>query len=253
MTIEEYTKLTGMTVASNDMDRLEAIIRRCEARLGSLLGYSLSGQKEWTELGKMQFSGYVPFPSLPVDAETKRNLLPADPVTGVTYLFNYDELDKHIRISPFKSVHRAKIVLPIDEDQFITIYELDDVTPYLNDAGLVVAINRKSDWFKWTWYARISRVYRLSLMIAIEGEPMELSCDRSYDDLRYLLADMVAYYSDPNYSLLGNISSESIDSHSYTRRSTGATPDLAAPQGQASAKKIIEKYAGPSAFRKMVR
>ena len=253
MTIEKYEKLTGIDVAPQDETRLKAIIRRCEARLSALLGYSLSGQKEWTEIGKMQFSGYVPFPSLPVDDETKRNLLPADPTAGTTYLFNYDELDKHIRISPFKSVTRAKIVLPIDEDEFITIYELDDVTPYLNDAGLVVAINKKSNWFKWTWYARAVRVYNTSLMIAIEGEPFELGCDPEYDDLSYLLADMVSYYSDPNYSLLGNISSEKIDSHSYSRRSTGTTPDDAAPQGQREARRIIAKYAGPSAFRKLVQ
>lgn len=253
MTIEEYEKLTGVEVASESESRVKAVIRRSEARLSTLLGYSLSGQKEWTELGKMQFSGCVPFPSLPVDDDLKKNLLPADLSSGTTYLFNFDELDKHIRISPFKSVHRVKIVLPVDEDEFITLYELKDATPYLNSAGLVVGITRKNNWFKWTWYASATKVYRSSLMIAVEGEPFEMDCGSEYDDLKYLLADMVTYYSDPSYSLLGTITSEKIDSHSYTRASTGKTADSAAPEGQEVAKRIIAKYAGPNAFGKKIR
>lgn len=253
MTIAEYQTLTGVTVSETDTPRMKAAIRRSEVKLEALLGYSLTKQKTWTELGKMQFNGLVPFPSLPVSDQVVDNLLSADEATGDLQLFNFDELDTHIRINPAKEVYRAKIVLPVNEDEFITIYDLENATPYLNNAGLVTAITRYYAWYTWAWYSTLSLVDRSGLMLAIDAEYVNV-CDASrYPDLAYLLADMVTYYSDPNYSLMGNIRSESIDSHSYSRASTGKTPDEAAPEGQGTSRLIIEKYAGPGAFRKLVR
>lgn len=253
MTIQEYENLTGITVAADDVSRVEAIIRRSEVRLGSLLGYSLSKPKYWTELGKMTYDGLVPFPSLPVSDEVKAGLRPADTPIGKIQLFNLDELDTHIRINPAKEVYRAKIVMPINDSEFITIHELQNGLPYLNAVGLVVAITRYTTWYTWTWWNSLLWGDRSSLMLAVDASYVELSDVDEYDELNYLLADMVTYYADPNYSLMGNIRSESIDSHSYSRASTGSTPDSAAPEGQADAKKLIEKYAGPGAFRKLVR
>lgn len=253
MTIAEYQNLTGITVSDEDATRIKAIIRRCEARLEGLLGYSLSKQKTWTELGKIQYDGLVPFPSLPVGDDVLDNLGAADEPTGDIQLFNFDELDKHIKINPAKEVYRAKVVLPVNEDEFITIYDLENGVPYLNGAGLVTAITRYYSWFTWTWWNSLLWADRSNLMLAVDAEYINL-CDVSeYPDLAYLLADMVTYYSDPNYSLMGNIRSESIDSHSYSRASTGQTPDNMAPEGQASSKQIIAKYAGPAVYRKLVR
>lgn len=253
MTIAEYQALTGITVDDSEVNRMKAIIRRSESKLGSLLGYSLSKQKNWTEKGKMRYDGLVPFPSLPVDQEVLDNLNPADEPTGDVQLFNFDELDKHIRINPAKEVYSVKVVLPINEDEFITVYDLKSGIPYLNGAGLTVAITKFYTWFTWTWYSLLSYTHRSNLMLAVDAEFVNVCDANKYDDLAYLLTDMVTYYADENYSLMGNIRSESMDSHSYSRASTGKTPDEMAPQGQAEAKKIIEKYAGPAAFRKLVR
>lgn len=253
MTIAEYQSLTGTTVSDADATRMKAIIRRTEARLGGLLGYPLSKQKTWTELGKVQYDGLVPFPSLPVSDDVLSNLSAADEETGEIQLFNFDELDKHIRINPAKEVYSVKVVLPINEDEFITIYTLDNAVPYLNTAGLVVAITRYHSWFTWTGWNSLLWSDRNSLMLAVDAKYVDVCDVNKYPDLAYLLADMVTYYSDPNYSVMGNIRSESIDSHSYSRAPTGSTPDSAAPEGQASSKMIIEKYAGPGAFRKLVR
>lgn len=253
MTIAEYQELTGITVSTADETRVKAAIRKAEVKLGSLLGYSLSKQQTWTELGKVRFDGLLPFPSLPVDEEVLDNLLPADDQTGDYQLFNFDELDKHIRINPAKEIYRAKIVLPVNRDEFITIYELDNATPYLNSAGLVTAVTRYTTWYTWTWWNSLLWADRQSLMIAVDANYVNVCDANRYPELAFLLADMVTYYSDPNYSIMGNIRSESIDSHSYSRASTGKTPDEAAPQGQLEAKKLIEKYAGPAAFRKLVR
>lgn len=253
MTIAEYQELTGLTVSTADEPRVKAAIRKAEVKLGSLLGYPLSKQKSWTELGRVQYDGLTPFPSLPVGEDVIDNLIAPEDQIGDIQLFNFDELDKHIRINPAKEVYRAKIVLPVNKDEFITIHDLDNATPYLNGTGLVVAISRYSNWYTWTWWNSLLWADRQNLMIAVDASYVNVCDANKYPDLAYLLCDMVTWYSDPSYSVMGNIRSETIDSHSYSRASTGNSPDNAAPEGQPSSKMIIEKYAGPGAFRKLVR
>ena len=253
MTIQEYQTLTGTTVPDSDVVRVKALIRRAEAKLESLLGYSLSKQKTWTELGKIQYDGLVPFPSLPVGDDVLDNLSAADDQTGDYQLFNFDELDKHIKINPAKEVYRAKVVMPVNQDEFITIYDLENGLPYLNGVGLVTAITRYYSWFTWTWWNSLLWNDRSNLMLAVDAEYIDVCDVNKYPDLAYLLADMVTYYADPNYSLMGVIKSETIDTHSYTRASTGQTVDSTAPEGQKSARLIIQKYAGPAVYRKLVR
>ena len=251
MTIAEYQNLTGTTVSDADTTRMKAIIRRSETRLETLLGYSLSKQKTWTELGKVQYDGYTSFPSLPLGGDP--NLIEADPVNGDIQLFSFDTLDTHLRINPAKEVYRAKLVLPVSEDEFVTVYELNNITPYLNAAGLVTAITRYSTWFTWDWWNSLMWTDRRNLMLAVDADFVNICDANKYPDLAYLLADMITYYADPTYSVMGNIRSETIDSHSYTRAATGTTPDNSAPEGQMASKRIIEKYAGPAAFRKLVQ
>lgn len=253
MTIQEYQALTGITIDDDDTTRINAVIRRSESKLAGLLGYSLSKQKTWTELGKSQMDGYVPFPSLPVDEDVIDNLLPPDDQIGEIQLFSFDSLDTYLKINPAKEVYRAKLVLPVSEDEFITITDLENVTPFLNGAGLVTSLARHYSWFNWAWYSTFTWGERAKLQLAVDAAYINVCDVDRYPDLAYLLADMVTYYSDPDYSVMGNIRSESIDSHSYSRASTGQTPDSMAPEGQASAKRIIEKYAGPAAFRKLVQ
>ena len=45
MTIAEYQELTGITVPAADEPRVKAALRKAEVKLGSLLGYPLSKQK----------------------------------------------------------------------------------------------------------------------------------------------------------------------------------------------------------------
>ena len=142
MTIAEYQELTGITVPAADEPRVKAALRKAEVKLGSLLGYPLSKQKSWTELGKVQYSGATPFPSLPVSEDVLNNLVAPDEQSGDYVLFNFDELNMHLRINPAKEVYRAKLVLPINRDEFITVHELENVSPYLNTTGLVVALTR---------------------------------------------------------------------------------------------------------------
>lgn len=249
MTIAEYQNLTGTTVSDADTTRMKAVLRRSETRLETLLGYSLTKQKTWTELGKVQYDDYTSFPSLPIGDAT---LIDADTPEGDIQLFNFDTLDTHLRINPAKEVYKVKLVAPVNEDEFITVYELNNVTPYLNSAGLVTAITRFSTWFTWPWWNSLMWVNRRNLMLAVDADFVNVCDANKYPDLAYLLSDMTTYYADPTYSVMGNIRSESIDTHSYTRASTGTNPDSSAPEGQTISKRIIEKYAGPAAFRKRI-
>lgn len=253
MTVEDYQELTGITVEQSDEPRVEAMIAKSIAKLGSLLGYPLTNPKRWSELGKFSECGHVPFPSLPVGDDVLSNLKPADQAKGQIRLFNLDELDKHIRITPAKEVYRVKIVLPVKENQFITISELENGTPYLNQAGHIVGITRYRSWFAWRWWSRLAVADKSRLMLAVDAKFVDPLSSRDCPELVYLFTDMVTYYSDPTYSIMGNIRSESIDSHSYTRASVGTNADNSAPEGRESGKAIIAQYAGPGAFRNLVR
>lgn len=253
MTIQEYQTLTGNIVADADATRMKAIIRRAETKLESLLGYSLSRHKSWTELGRVRYDGLVPFPSLPLADVVTASLLTPSEQHGDIQLFNFDSLDTHIRINPAKTVYSARLVYPVNGDEFVTISELESAQPYLNNSGLVVAITRDNYWRIWRWWDGLALRDRSNLMLAVDADFVNVCDANKYPELAYLLADMITYYSDENYSVMGNIRSESIDSHSYSRASTGSNPDSAAPEGQESARRIIEKYAGPGAFRKLVR
>lgn len=250
MTIDEYQAITGMTVSDADIPRVKANIRRAEIKLEELLGYSLSKQNKWTDLGRVRFDGFLPFPSLS-NADGRDLDEPAEQF-GTIQLFNFDELDTHIRINPAKQVHRTSVVYPVSRDEFITVADLN-ASPYLNNAGLVVAVSRQPEWFTWGWWGALNIQHRKNLMLAVDADYVNVCDANRYPDLALLLADMVTYYSDPWFSVMGNIRSESIDSHSYSRASTGKDPDSSAPQGQPSARRTIQKYAGPGAFRKLVR
>ncbi len=202
MTIQDYEKLTGLTVSTADENRIKAALRRSEVKLESLLGYSLSKPKRWTELGRVSRMGIVPFPSLPLDDSVTDNLLPAEDQVGDIQLFNFDSLNMHLRINPAKEVYRAKIVLPVNENEFVTIYELENLTPYLNSAGLVVALSRYYGWFTWEWWNSLLWNERASLQLAVEAEYVNCLDATKYPDLAYLLADMTTYYSDQLLSCL---------------------------------------------------
>lgn len=258
MTIQDYQTMTGTIVPDADVARIKAVIARSTAKLESLLGYSLSRQKTWTELGKIQYDGLIPFPSLPVGDDVLNQLSPADDASGDLQLFSFDELDKHIKINPAKVIYRAKVVLPVSDEEFMTIYDLENGAPYLNGAGLVTAVTRYHQWFTWTWWNSLMWADKSHLMLAVDADYFSLSDVSRYSDLAYLLCDMVSYYSDPAYSLLGNIRSETIDSHQYTRAISGAfngrlpTADGMSPEGQPSGQEILQRYAGPGAYRKLV-
>lgn len=231
MDLKKYEELTGIEVPTSDEARVKANIRRTKAALETLLGYTLKPKNLYTEKGKVRFEGF-----LPVEDYTD-NLLPADETQseGIK-LFSYHENDKYFHVDPFRNVYSVKLVMPVNDNEFVTIIDLDNVVAQYQRNNVSRFIERHFEWFTWAWY----RTWVVSWE-AGPGAGLQLAVDADWlncypDDILYLWADMVTYQTDPN----NNIKSESVDGHSWSKGSVDA------PEESDSAKALLKQYAGPN-------
>lgn len=244
MDLAKYQELTGTTVAVGDVAHYNAIIRRSNALLESALGYSLSPSKnlDKQELGKVQFQGLYPY--YPTADAT---LLPADDnVEGEYRMFKYNDNDLYLATDPFRNVYHVKLVQARTDDEFVTIWDLNDFT-VKNTRKFGKFIQRQTTWFNWQWYSYL--ISRLgngnALLLAVDGD--WLTCNNMPADLAYLWADMVTYYSSDDISVTGNIKSESVNGHSYTLTNAGGGKGVdLSPEQSASGLTILKQYAGPN-------
>lgn len=240
MNLEKYTELTGITVSSSQEAKVTATIRRTKSLLETMLGFSLSPKNLYTEKGKVQFEGYLPM------KDELDNLLPPDDEEGVYKLFPYNELDKYFHIDPFNDIYKVKLVMPINDGEFVTIVDLDNVVASYGRDRIGKYIERHWEWFTWQWYISWMYSYESSsdagLMLAVDAD--WLKCYP--DDLLYMWADMISYYSDQNYSVAGSIRSESVDGHSWSRGNAGGgNQGDVSPENTAQGIALINRYAGP--------
>ncbi len=240
MNVEKYQELTGESVPADDQARIESVIRRTQSKLESLLGFSLRSKNLYTEKGKVQFEGFLPLEIVDED------LLPADEEQGRYKLFPFNDKDEYLHTDPFKNIWHVKLVMPLQEGEFVTIVDLDNVIAQYGRDNIGKYIARHYEWFTWAWYLTWRYSWKSNvetgLMLAVDADWI----DCYPDDLMYLWADMVTYYSNPNYSLLGNIKSESVDGHSWSVGSAGGgkggdTPPELNPMNR----QILSRYAGP--------
>lgn len=238
MNLEQYQELTGVTVPASQQGKVNAMIRKTKNMLEDMLGYTLPTENLYTEIGKVQFEGY-----LPMIGQTD-NFLPADEAEGIYKLFPYNEKDNFIHVDPFTNIYHVKLVKPLNNGEFVTITDLDNVVAKYERNRIGRFIERYWEWFTWQWYRTYLYSFTSSsdagLMIAVDADWI----DEYPEDIMYVWADMVTYYSDEGVSVTGNIKSESIDGHSYSRQATGQGTDLA-PQEQLSAKGTLARYVGP--------
>ena len=231
MTIEQYEELTGQTVSDEDENMVLAAIARATVELESALGYSLTPQTNiYSELGKTQYNGFSIGKLLPVPQDAIDNLLPADEPIGDVLVFPLELKDKFALVQPFDTAYRAKVVLVTGTDEFITLVDLEGAIPQYMGNG----------WGKWVefdipgWsvdpnaFANFLTLYQV-------GHPKQaklgLAIDADYHDvasepaIQYLIADMVQYRLDDNNSVAnGNIKSESVDGHSWSKADKAVTP-----------------------------
>lgn len=248
MDLAKYTELTGTTVAEADKVRYNATIRRANALLESALGYSLSSSKnlDKEELGKVQFQGSYPY--YPYSLAT---LLPADEVEGSYRLFPYNDKDIYLKTDPARNVYHVKLVQAVNDDEFVTIWDLNDFTSK-NTRKFGKFIQKETGWFNWDWYGRFVEQLRNGngLLVAVDAD--WLNCNNMPSDLAYLWADMVTYYSSDSFSVSGNLKSESVNGHSYSFNNAGGGKgvDLSPEQSDAGFK-TLSLYAGPNGFAAM--
>lgn len=244
MDLKKYKELTGITVATSNEAKITATIRRTKTALETLLGFSLKPKHLYTEKGKVQFEGY-----LPVTEDTV--LLPPDEEYGTYKLFPYNEHDRYFHVDPYTNIYNVKLVMPQRNGEFVTITDLDNVVAQYGRDGVGKYIERHHEWFTWQWWS----TWQLSYW----GKPsaVQLAVDADWvdcypEDILYLWADMITYYSDKNVSVAGNIKSESVDGHSWSRGNAGGGKDGdMAPQDNPANQLILARYAGP--FGSIVR
>lgn len=256
MDLAKYTELSGVTVAEGDEARYNATIRRANGLLESALGYSLSPTKnlDKEELGKVQFQGLYPY--FPISQET---LLPADDdVEGSYRLFNYNDKDIYIKTDPARNVYHVKLVQARNDDEFVTIWDLKDFTSK-NSRKFSKWIQKQTTWFNWNWYSWLIEQMGNGngLMVAVDAD--WLTCNNMPTDLAYLWVDIVTYYADPDISVTGNIKSESVNGHSWTKSAAGGGKgfsknggglrggDLSPEQSEAGLA-TLTLYAGPNGY-----
>lgn len=231
MDLDKYKELTGNSVAASREAKINAVIRRTKARLELMLGYSLKPKNLYTEKGIVQFEGYLP------DLEDLEHLLPPDKEEGTYKLFPYKEADRFFHVDPYTNIYNVKLVLPLNDGEFATVTKLDNYAAKYDRDNIGKYIERHEEWFTWRWYDTDS-----GLMLAVEAD--WLDCYPS--DLMYLWADMVDYYGNPNYNVMGSLKSESVDGHSWSRGNAGGgSSGDTAPEQSNTAIALLKRYAGP--------
>lgn len=236
MDLAKYEELTGTTVADSQKARVNASIRRANVLLESALGFSLSPNKniDKEELGKVQFQGAYPYYPW-----SQQQLLPADEQEADYRLFYYNPLDPYIKTDPARNIYHVKLVQAQNDDQFVTIMDLNDFTSKTS-GKFGKYIQKSASWFNWNWYNWLTNQIGNgnALMVAVDADWM--TCNNMPDDLAFIWADMVSYYSSEDISVTGNLKSESVNGHSYSYEKAVAPEEVVATQ------KILRAYAGPN-------
>lgn len=224
MNKELYETLTGTQIPPAKAGRVNAVINRVNAIAEGLLGYSPTGPSTFTELGKSN--------GLPIDLD---NLLPADEDEsgdGTYISIPYRYADIFFMVAPATAIHAVKFGVPTSSDEFVTVGEMRNF--YLKSNGKMITAVEKPLGIYWsdvvqTYFANPD----MNVQLFIQGT--WLAGDALPLDLQYALVDMVDYYRAPQTSVIGNVKSESISGHSYTRS------EAKAPESTTSAS-VFTKY-----------
>lgn len=214
MNITEYQELSGINVASKDVDRVTATISKTQKILEGMLGYSLDTRdtNEYNEIGKT-------ITECPCDINLN-NLSAPDSVEFAYRLFTYREDDKYLSIDPATVIYAVKLV---KDGVTVKTLDSDDYRAHFKN-GLIKFIERRKLWCD------------------VECEFVQLAVDAEWafeevpDDLSYIWADMITYYSDLNK----DIKSQVLGTHSYTKF------DNREPENKTQNLSVIKKYAGPN-------
>ena len=215
MDISKYIELTGITPSNETLTLAQ--IGHTQRILENLLGYTLESDNrldnEYTEIGKTKTD--CPCPDIDMD-----NLDDPDDVEYAYRLFPYNKSDDYLSIDPATAVHKVKLV-----NEGVTFKTLEDYEYRAElKKGLIKYLEQYDCWCKC-----LTDCYCVQLAVdanwAVVG-----------DDLNYVWADMVTFYSD----LKKDIKSQTLGTHRYDKF------DNTPPERTKSNTAILMKYAGPN-------
>ncbi len=227
MDLSKYQELTGINVSAGRSQYVQAQINRCVSMLETMLGFTLNpdnvNDNLYNEVGKARSE--CACPSVAIE-----DLDDPDDVVDGYRLFPYNSVDTYLHVDPFTKVNAVKLVFikqGADADG-VTLRTFDDerVRVHLGRDGVGKYIELCKDCF-------CECGCQDCVQLAVDAD--WLPSGDLPDDLLYVLADMVTFYSDRKR----NVKSESITTHSYTKFDN-KPPELE-PQNLA----IIQRYAGP--------
>lgn len=231
MDIELYEELTGATVDAEDTASTKAQIRRTKVALETLLGYPLTKSKaginHYEEKGKAKVE--CPFRGLISDINTME-LDPADEVQGSYRLYPYHSSDTFLEVDPFVKLYKVKLVFlkSGDDPNGITHKTFSDGKISIRKRnGLAKYIERCAECL-------CTCACDDCVQLAVEADWLSEEC--LPEDLQYLWADMVEYYSDPKLGVI----EETLATHRY-KLEKGSPPEEMDVNIA-----ILKKYAGPN-------
>jgi hypothetical protein len=198
MDITRYKELTGNTVSSSEEASVLAHIDKARRILEDMLGYTLDS----TLLNINYFEG-------------------AD-VVNAFRLFPYDTKNRYFHIDPASAIHSIALVR---DDEVLKTLDDDDYGE-IKKHGFIKYIEQDCAW--WCVCKR-----KMGIQIAVDADWLWEE-NEIPEDLLYVWADMVEYYSDDNNKLR----SQTLGTHSYTRFK------VEAPESKEKNKAILRKYAG---------
>lgn len=230
MDLKTYERLTGIECGSNDKF-MQAQLRRSQSMLETMLGFTLSpdlaNTNIYNELGKTSRDCFCPS-----SVQNDDDLEPADEVIGAYRLFDYNPDDVFHAIDPFKVIHKAKLVYVRTgggtDGITIRTFDNDQIRSHFGVGNFAKYIEHCKNCFC------SCQCDTNCVQLAVDADWLWGENDQIPDDLLYVLADMVTYYSDQKR----DIKSESITTHSYTKF------DKIAPETEPSNMAVIKKYAG---------
>lgn len=227
MDLSAYKQLSGVTVSAARSQFVAAQINRCKAMLETMLGYTLSPESVtknlYNELGKASRECACP----DVDIE---DLQDPDEVVGAYRLYEYNVLDEFFHIDPFKTINKVKLVYVKPNGDGITLKTFDD-----DEIRSDIGRDGIGKYLEHCRHCLCVCECTNCVQLAVDADWFWGENDNIPDDLLYVLADMVTWYSNPRK----DIKSESITTHSYTKF------DQVAPEKEPSNMAVIQKYAGP--------
>lgn len=233
MDIEKYEELTGLTVASSEQNAVLAQIRRTRTLLENMLGYSLlknkAGINQYEEKGKTTVDCVFRWNGL-IDTYDTITLSDPDEVQGSYRLFRYNQNDQYLEVDPFTKLYAVKLVFIKlgDEPNGITH------KTFTNGVVRVQKTNGISKYIERCKECLCTCTCSECLQLAVDADWLSESC--LPDELQYLWADMVQYYTDSKRDL----KSETLGPHSWTKS------NVSRPEELSESINIIKKYAGPN-------